>query len=318
MHNKSPFIWQGRVDSEEQAEDALRLHQTVAQFEQQHDGIAIIGFCSDEGVQRNKGRVGAVEAPDLIRQALANLPWSANQPVFDAGNVQCQDGNLEAAHEHLAAQVENCLHHDNFPVVLGGGHEVAYGSWLGLIQHLESQGEVPRLGIINFDAHFDLRLDTHGCSSGTPFYQIYKDCLAKGLAFQYCCLGVSEIGNTQALFKRAQELNVSYMTDRQMPITAIASIEHRLQQFMDQCDVIYLTIDLDVLPACEAPGVSAPAARGVQLAVIEPLIEHIKASGKLVMADLAEYNPKYDIDGRTARVAARLFHDITSHGLRQQ
>ena len=58
-------------------------------------------------------------------------------------------------------------------------------------------------------------------------------------------------------------------------------------------------------------GVSAPAARGVDLAVIESIIEQIRLSGKLKLADLAEYNPKYDIDSRSARVAARLFHLIT-------
>ena len=59
------------------------------------------------------------------------------------------------------------------------------------------------------------------------------------------------------------------------------------------------------------PGVSAPPARGVELAVIEPLIAHIRASGKLRLADLAEYNPNLDQDNRSARVAARLVHQLT-------
>ena len=63
-----------------------------------------------------------------------------------------------------------------------------------------------------------------------------------------------------------------------------------------------------MLPACEAPGVSAPAARGVRLELLEPLLERLKASGKLRLADLAEINPEYDIDNRTAKVAARLIH----------
>ena len=309
QHNME--IWQGRIDDEEQAEDALRLHQIVEPYGQQQQGIAIVGFCSDEGVQRNKGRVGAASAPDTIRQAAANLPWHGGEAVYDAGNITCLDGNLEAAHQSLASQVCQCLTDNNFTMVFGGGHEVAYGSWLGLTQHLASKAAVPRIGIINFDAHFDLRLDTQGCSSGTPFYQIYKASAAKGYPFHYCCLGVSELANTKALFKRADELNVTYLLDTEMAITELANIQARLSTFMDQCDVIYLTIDLDVLPAGEAPGVSAPAARGVRLEVLEPLIEQIKASNKLMLADIAEYNPQYDIDGRTAKDAARLFYQIT-------
>ena len=78
--------------------------------------------------------------------------------------------------------------------------------------------------------------------------------------------------------------------------------------FAADCDALYLTLDIDVLPACEAPGVSAPAARGVRLELLEPLLERLKASGKLRLADLAELNPEHDIDNRTAKVAARLIH----------
>lgn len=309
---QTDFIWQGRVDSEEKAADATRLHQLVQPFVDQQHGIAIIGFCSDEGVQRNKGRIGAALAPDLIRKALANLPWDAKKPVYDAGNIDCLNGELEQAHDDLADQVANCLAQQHLPIILGGGHEVAYGSWSGLIKHLESNGSMPQVGIINFDAHFDLRLDSNGCSSGTPFYQIAKACEAKGYDFNYCCLGVSDIANTQALFKRADALGVTYLQDTDMAITALDRIKALLNEFMSKCDVLYLTIDLDVLPASEAPGVSAPAARGVSIEVLEPLIEQIVTTGKLRLADMAEYNPQFDIDDRTARVTARLFHRITS------
>lgn len=312
------FIWHGRIDHEEAYQDALRLHQLMQPLDAhqghqpaQQQGIAIVGFCCDEGVQRNQGRVGAAAAPNVIRSAMANLPWQPHRPVYDADNIHCIDGDLDGAHQQLAERVALCLGQQHLPVVLGGGHEVAYGSWLGLTQHLAAQGEVPHIGIINFDAHFDLRLASHGASSGTPFYQIHQACEDQGLAFHYCCLGVSELANTQALFKRAKSLQVNYLTDTEMAITALPNTLAQLEQFMAQCDVIYLTIDLDVLPAGVAPGVSAPAARGVGLEVLEPLIAHIKASGKLALADIAEYNPLFDIDGRTAKVAARLFYDIT-------
>lgn len=73
---------------------------------------------------------------------------------------------------------------------------------------------------------------------------------------------------------------------------------------------VYLTIDLDALPAAVMPGVSAPAAFGVPLAVVEALVGEVRRSGKLRVADLAEYNPSYDRDHQGARVAARLAYRL--------
>jgi formiminoglutamase len=308
-------IWSGRVDSEEQAELATRLHQVIAPLQADSPvGLAIVGFCSDEGVRRNKGRVGASLAPDLLRKTLANMPWHPKRAAWDAGNVVCEAEQLESAHQALAERVQHCLAGGHFPVVLGGGHEVAYGSWLGLAQYCESRAHegqaVPRIGIINFDAHFDLRLDSNGCSSGTPFYQIAQQCAAKGWEFRYCCMGVSEMSNTAALFGRADNLNVSYRKDSDLGLNQLDEARTQLERFMDDCDLLYLSIDLDVLPASVAPGVSAPAPRGVGLDVLEPLIESVRHTGKLTLADVAEYNPTFDIDNWTARVAARLLHCI--------
>lgn len=117
---------------------------------------------------------------------------------------------------------------------------------------------------------------------------------------------MSRAANTRALFNRAAQLGVMVREDRDFQPAHLECIQRDLERFMVRCDHLYLTVDLDVLPAGEAPGVSAPAARGVSLALIEPLIETIRDSGKLRLADLAELNPGHDIDSRTARAAARL------------
>ena len=71
-------------------------------------------------------------------------------------------------------------------------------------------------------------------------------------------------------------------------------------------DWLYVSICLDVLPAAVAPGVSAPAGFGMPLAVLESLLKYLKQSGKVRYTDIVELNPKFDIDQRTAKVAARL------------
>ncbi|WP_102403032.1 formimidoylglutamase [Vibrio sp. 10N.261.55.A7] len=317
------FHWQGRHDSED-GDLGTRVHHVIKQ-KQAHElskashSVSILGFATDAGVARNKGRIGAKKAPDLIRRALANMAWHNDASITDLGNVVCEDDLLEQSQLETAAVITTALKHS--PVItLGGGHEIAWASFLGLANHLQlsQPAAKPKIGIINFDAHFDLRAFTsqHADvkpSSGTPFNQIHQHCADNGWDFHYACLGVSRASNTAALFKRADDLGVWYVEDHQL--SHINHIYHltQLQHFIDNCDCIYLTIDLDVFPASTAPGVSAPAARGVSYESLALFLERIlHYKNKLMVADIAEYNPTYDVDSQTARLAARLCWDIAN------
>ncbi|RTR06338.1 formimidoylglutamase [Halomonas nitroreducens] len=304
--------WQGRTDPEP---DSERWHQCIRPLEAgDTPGAVLVGFASDAGVARNQGRPGAAAGPSAIRRALAPLAWHREGPAFDAGDVTCEGDALETAQDALATRLAPLLDAGHLPIVLGGGHEVAYASWSGLARHLETREDAPRIGIINFDAHFDLRDPTQVRSSGTPFAQIAEQCRARSWPFRYACLGVSRAANTRALFRRAEALDVLVREDREFDARRLDALQRDLERFIARCDHLYLTIDLDVLPAAEAPGVSAPAARGVSLALLEPLLEVIRDSGKLRLADLAELNPDFDLDARTAKAAARLVHLLTLNG----
>ncbi|MGR2767204.1 formimidoylglutamase [Photobacterium ganghwense] len=322
-------VWQGRTDPEDGVK-GLRWHQKVQPADQANEqGIMILGFACDEGVSRNKGRTGAYDAPVAIRKVLANLAWHHQEPVYDGGDISCNDGNLELAQHRLGEDVCHALRQRHKVMVFGGGHEVAWGSFQGIGNYLlqkqhavdgSDNGEprkAPRIGIINFDAHFDLRNPPAGTqsqkgSSGTPFHQIARFCEMNNWPFRYACLGLSRTSNTQALYEKADALGVLYRDDEDMTQANLPDIQESLGQFIDQCDYLYLTIDLDVFPAATAPGVSAPAARGVSFDIIEPLLKTILAAktpqgnSKILVFDMAEYNPRFDIDNQTARLAARL------------
>ncbi|WP_269531174.1 formimidoylglutamase [Chitinimonas sp. BJYL2] len=297
--------WQGRTDTEEGAL-ARRWHERIKPLQADASaGVALLGFACDAGVRRNHGRPGAAEGPVMIRKALANLAWHHEGHVYDAGDVRCEDNALEAAQTELGRQLADLLGRGHFPLVLGGGHEMAYGSFLGLARHAELLGRKPRIGIVNLDAHFDLRASAQA-SSGTPFRQIAEACEEQDAEFRYLVFGIAEPANTEALFHRAHELGVQWRLDEECVPERIEELLDTLTFFADEVDWLYLTICLDVLPASVAPGVSAPAVRGVELRVIESLIDAIKATGKLKLADLAEFNPAFDHDNLTAKLAARL------------
>jgi formiminoglutamase len=317
MHRPvDPTRWQGRVDAEE-GPRARRWHQEVRPLSAgAAPGAALLGFACDEGVRRNQGRVGAAEGPGALRRALAGLAWHGARPVHDAGDVVVEEEALEEAQEELGAHVARLLGDGHLPLVVGGGHEVAYGSFLGLAAHLARAGgaQAPgpggtsRVGVVNLDAHLDLRAGR--ASSGTPFRQIAEACAGRGWPFRYLCVGVDEASNTAALLDTAARLGAAWRRDRDCTPARLAEVRGMLAAFLDLVDRIHLTVDLDALPAHVAPGVSAPAARGLALEVAEALVDDVVASGKLALFEVAELNPRLDVDGRTAKVAARLVAQV--------
>lgn len=306
-------LWKGRVDPEPGAE---HWHQKVKPLTPEaidagEPGLALLGICSDIGVRRNLGRGGAAKGPDAIRSSLSNLAWHLPFPCYDVGDLHTVGDDLEELQQEQAAWVARLLDLGHLPLVLGGGHEIAQGSNLGLRQHLKQREESGVIGIVNFDAHFDLRRsDT--ATSGTPFLQIADSCQQEGLPFRYFCLGVSQPANTDALFSQAGALGAKWLLDEQLATWKIREAEERLLEFLAGCKFVHLSIDLDVLPASVAPGVSAPSPRGVPLEVVEHLLQFIKRQPgtRVMVADIAECNPEFDSDGRTAKVAARLCHMV--------
>ncbi|MEU8898952.1 formimidoylglutamase [Nocardia sp. NPDC048505] len=303
-----PPEWAGRVDGA--GAEHLRWHQVVENYDAtaDPDACVFLGFASDEGVRRNKGRPGAAAGPSALRTALASMALPGPLRAYDAGDVAVADGDLEAGQERLAAAVSGVLDAGHFPIVLGGGHEVAFGTYRGLARSAR-RTPTTRLGILNLDAHFDLRADPIP-SSGTPFRQIADLERAHGTPWQYAVLGISQPSNTRALFETADRLGVRYLLDDDCGTGDLAGVLAFVDEFLGSVDLVYLTIDLDVLPAAIAPGVSAPAAYGVPLETIQAVTDRVAASGKLVVCDVAELDPGRDIDNRTARTAARLLHRI--------
>jgi formiminoglutamase len=271
------------------------------------DSIALIGMACDEGVRRNHGRPGAKDGPDAIRKALARLVWHGDRPVFDAGNVFCDNRDLESTAQDFSNFVGTLLQAGAFPVGLGGGHEMAFGTYLGIRRHIGKA----RLGIVNFDAHFDLRKPSDGlANSGTPFYQIAEHCRENGTPFLYHCIGLQFMSNMEVLFERARKLHSGWTPAESVWSHDLSPVRDALRSVVEACDYLYISCCLDVFSAAFAPGVSAVNPVGLFPDAVFVLYRDLFASGKVIAADIAELNPQYDIDHRTARLAAALVYII--------
>lgn len=315
-------IWTGRIDDPNDA-DSFRMHQIIQLLDLTKINqnkrpksvldICFIGFCSDEGIRRNLGRIGAKQGPKYIRKEFANLPvtFSNDIKIYDAGDIFCIENNLEEAQEQLQIAIKIILDNNMFPIVLGGGHDVALGHFNGIINHLEKkETNNLSLGIINFDAHFDLRPYNNGGSSGTMFSQIADDCLNKQREFAYMCLGIQTSGNTRSLFKKADSLGVKYIPEKDFVESNFEQISKTINNFIDEHEHIYVTICSDVFNSAFAPGVSAMQPFGMNPEIVLIYLKEILKTNKVISLDIAEVSPRFDQDKRTAKLIAIIIYAI--------
>ncbi|WP_152353873.1 formimidoylglutamase [Brachybacterium subflavum] len=324
-------VWTGRRDGE--GPQHARWHQSVHVRDGAAGGagttgdgeaggprsgsphVALLGFRSDAGVRRNRGRVGAADGPAALRRALAPMalhgPLAAGEvDLVDLGDAETIGEDLESGQEAAAALTARALDDPGarLVVVLGGGHETAWASYRGLMDSRLGPASGRRWGVLNLDAHFDLR-EEEVPTSGTPFAQMAAAERSAGRDLRYAVVGIAGPSNTSALFAAAREIGARWMSDLECLEQGAAGIRDFVEDFTADLDVLYLTIDLDLMPAANAPGVSAPAGLGVPVPLVIAAVQAAASSGKLALVDVVELNPRLDIDSRTARTAARLIDE---------
>ena len=316
LHKVSAALWQGRVNDGsldcEYWHHRIRLQENLA-LESVSPSIGLLGYAVDEGVRRNQGREGAINGPDAIRNRLAKIPiHNQEKDLLDFGNICCEDRDLETTQAYLRKATHQLKTNGIFPIVLGGGHDITYGSYMGVRDYIKSKGE-GKIGILNFDAHFDLRPMVDKPTSGTVFNQIYYDLRKEGEEFEYFVLGIQEQGNSKALFDVAKDLGTDYLTNFECELSNMAKVQNRLKQFVNKIDYLYITIDLDGFSSAYAPGVSAPSPLGFEPKFVWSVLDFVAMNAEVVGCDIAELNPKFDIDNHTASLAARLVDYITKN-----
>lgn len=301
-----PSLWTGRLDSETDAKQ-FRHFQTIqfndlrqVELASKQKGVGILGYAIDKGVELNKGRVGAKEGPNAIKKAFAGLPdLNQCEQIVDYGNVEHDHDALIDTQKEFAELAAKSIHNHKQTFLLGGGHDIAYAQYLATRQVYPNES----IGVINIDAHFDTR-DEGESTSGTSFRQI----LEQDDNADYMVLGISQGGNTQGLFDYAKEKGVSFVYADELLHQVSPPIKDMIERFIHDHDVVMFTICMDVVDSAFAPGVSAPAVLGIYPHTVFELAKRIVPSEKVKSVSIAEMNPKYDQDNRTAKLIANLVH----------
>ena len=307
--NPSSTNWLGRhSDSQLYWHELVQLVAELKIKEGQDPKIALLGYAVDAGIISNGGRSGANDGPDSIRKMLGPLANHLNDStsIYDYGNIVVEDNNIDAAQLLMRDTIYACLQEQHLPVILGGGHDAAYPHFLGIQKHLANTGQT--VGIINFDAHFDLRPVLDGIGhSGSPFLQIAHQFPEQ---FNYLVLGIQRAANPKTLFKTASNFGCNYLEIEHFNLAHWTLVETTITRVLQSVDKVYVSIDLDGFSSAYAPGVSAPSPLGFSPELVFKSIDLIIQSNKLLSFDIVELNPVYDQDNATARLGARCLEYI--------
>ncbi|OBU23900.1 arginase [Photobacterium kishitanii] len=301
-----------------------RKHTLISPYTQQcQPGIMLVGVISDLSLDWGRGLQGAKEGPASIRRILPRTHSQTKLPFYDAGDIEqtIDDQSFVAVSQRQHQLLLRSLRDGHFPVVLGGGHEISIASYQALsdfsaeslsasaVADQQRMLASPRVGVINFDAHFELR-PSLSLRAGSAFHTAWCYSKEQQRSFDFLGLGICDHANSQAMFKLAEELGCQWLLDNQMTTRNKKHIQAQLDNFIEHVDCIQLSIDLDVFSSSIAPGANMTRMHGVSLSMVEWAIKHIMASGKVKIVDIAELNPEYDYDNQTAKLATKLIQTI--------
>lgn len=273
---------------------------------------AIIGFPFDEGVQRNGGRAGAASAPDDVRSALFRLmpdPILGSafenllEHVEDAGNIEAGSG-LSASQGRLATVVKKYLDLGAVPIIIGGGHETAFGHFLAYADNGQ------RVALMNFDAHADVRELIEGQGhSGSPFRQALLH--PSGAARHYVVVALQPQSVARTHLNFLADHGADWLWRSEVTYDAIDELFAQLD------GPTLVSFDMDAVDESCAPGVSAPCVDGLSSALWLRAARWAGRSRAVTSVDLCEVNPRVDHGGQTTRLAALTLWSVL-HGLAER
>lgn len=280
--------------------------------------VVILGAPFDGGTSH---RPGARFGPMAIRMT-DYLPHDGSRPslalrtdglvdlkVLDAGDVEMYSGDIEMALPALEAAVEKVARAGAIPVVLGGDHSIAYPDAKGVANVL-GHG---RVSMIHFDAHADTGDVAFGSlwGHGQPMRRLIESGALRGDRFL-------QIG-LRGYWPEPETL--AWMAGQQMRSYEMTEVVHRglgtclTEAFgiaTDDCEGVFLSVDIDVCDPGHAPGTGTPEPGGLSARQLLDSVRRICLELPVVGVDVVEVSPPYDQADITAALANRVVLEALS------
>ncbi len=280
--------------------------------------IVIIGAPFDGGTSH---RPGARFGPQAIRFT-DYLPHDGSRPhlalgvdplaelrVVDAGDVEMPPGQTELSLSRLEEAVHGAARAGAIPVVLGGDHTIALPDVTGVARH----AGWGRVSVIHFDAHADTGNTQFGSlyGHGTPMRRLIESGAVRGDRFL-------QIG-LRGYWPEPETLD--WMAGRRMRSYEMAEVVARgLDEVLaeasgiatDECEAVFLSVDVDVVDPGMAPGAGTPEPGGLSARQLLDAVRWIAMELPLAGVDVVEVAPPYDHAEVTAFLANRVVLEALS------
>ncbi|HEY9287730.1 MAG TPA: agmatinase [Candidatus Dormibacteraeota bacterium] len=293
----------------------VRALSEPAELDALRPDVAIVGAPWDDSTTY---RPGARFGPRAVRVANYQPPsWHLDLEVapfevmriVDYGDAVCYPGMTEQAHAAIRARVAEVASRKMVPIVIGGDHSITYPSATA-VADAYGRGKV---GMLHFDAHADTGNASWGnlASHATPMRRLIESGAIPGRNFVQ--LGLRGYWPEKATldWMRGQGMRwhlMGELLDRGVEVV----IEQAIEQALDGPEVIYLSVDIDVLDPGFAPGTGTPEPGGMQPADLLRAIRKIALRTRLVAMDVVEVSPAYDHAEITAQNANRCILEAIS------
>ena len=280
--------------------------------------VIIVGAPIDSGTSH---RSGAKFGPQAIRGG-DYMPHDGERPhmalrtdglkdlkVLDAGDLLMPGGDLKKSLEVLAVATEKISRAGIIPVVLGGDHSIASADVAGIAAH---RG-LGKISMIHFDAHADTGDSQFGAleGHGTPMRRLIESGAVRGDRFLQLGLRGYWPG----------EETLEWMRDQGMRSYEMTEIHHRglntvldesFARLTDECDGVFLSVDIDVVDPGMAPGTGTPEPGGMTSRELLESVRRICLELPVVGIDVVEVAPPFDSADITAILANRVVLEALS------
>jgi agmatinase len=230
--------------------------------------------------------------------------------VVDVGDVRMPPGDIEGSMRRLEEAVHAVARTGAIPVVLGGDHTIALPDVTGVARQLG----FGRVSVVHFDAHADTGESQWGAllGHGTPMRRLIESGAARGDRFL-------QIG-LRGYWPEPHVLE--WMAQQRMRSFEMAEVVRRgLDECLDEafaiatddCDGVFLSIDVDVVDPGMAPGTGTPEPGGLTARQLLDAVRRCALELPVVGLDVVELSPPYDGPGQvTAFLANRVVLEALS------
>jgi agmatinase len=279
----------------------------------------IIGAPFDGGTSY---RPGARFGPSAIRSADVDLLATARPHialgvdplsdlrVVDAGDVFMPSGQITESISRLEEAVSTVVASGAIPVVLGGDHTIALPDIRGVAKH-HGKG---RVGVIHFDAHTDTADFEFGSklNHATPMRRLIEAGTVRGDRFVQ--IGLRGYWPGPDVFAWMAEQGMRWYEMSEIGRRGLdGCLDEAFSIVRQDCDGIFLTVDIDVVDPAMAPGTGTPEPGGLTSRQVLDAVRRCALELPILGMDMVEVAPAYDMKGEvTAYLANRIVLEILS------